>query len=124
MALQETETFIPDNLFAGTQVQPVVADEVVIATGAGVVVRGTVLGLITASGKYAPVDSSKSDGSQSPVAVLSETVDATSADAVSAGYFTGEFNSRALVFGGTDTAATHTAAARARGLFFKDTVPA
>src|SRR5690606_7977888 len=122
MALQQTETFTPDNHFAGTQVQPVVADEVVIASGSGVVVRGTVLGIVTATGKYKPVDSSKSDGTENPVAVLAETVDATSADAVAPGYFTGEYNSRALVFGGTDTAADHIDAARARGLFFKDTV--
>lgn len=40
------EVFTPDNLFAGN-VQPVVTEAVTIASGAGVLVRGTVLGRIT-----------------------------------------------------------------------------
>lgn len=124
MALQETYTTGADNLFAGTQVQPVVADEVVIAEGSGVVVRGTALGKVTASGLYVPVDSIAEDGSDEVVAILAETVDATDGDVATAGYFTGEFNQNALVFGGTDTFEAHKDAARARGIFFKDTVKA
>lgn len=117
----EKNSFEPDNLFAG-HVQPVVADEVTVVSGAGVLVRGTVLGKITASGKVNKVDSTKSDGSQTIYAILAEDVDATSADVAAPAYFTGEYNSRAVVFGGTDTVATHADAARARGIFFKDTV--
>lgn len=124
--IRQTEEYSPehDNLFAGTQVQPVVADAVTIASGQGVLAVGTALGQITASGEYVIVDSTATDGSEVLVCILAAEVDATAAAAESAGYFTGEFNERRIVFGGTDTADTHRAAARARGIFFKDTVPA
>lgn len=41
---------------------------------------GTVLGKITASGKYGPYSASATDGRQVAVGVLAENVDATSAD--------------------------------------------
>lgn len=124
MAMQETETLEVSNLFAGTQVQPVVADEVVLdRSAAGEVVRGTVLGQITESGNFVPVDSSAEDGSENPVAILAETTKVTAdADKAAPGYFTGEFNQRALVFGGSDTFDKHKAALRARGIFLKDVV--
>lgn len=55
-----------------------------IVSGAGVVVAGTVLGKITASGKYTPSPDTGADGSQTAVAVLYRTVDATSADVTGA----------------------------------------
>lgn len=115
-------SFTPDNLFAGTQVQPVVADEVVIASGAGVLTRGTVLGKITASDKCVAVDNALTNGAENIYAILAEDVDATSADVTTAGYFTGEYNESALTFGGDDTAADHKDAARAIGIFFKTNV--
>lgn len=59
-------------------------DNVVIASGAGVVLAGTVLGKLTSGGKYVPSPDTGADGSQTGVAVLLETVDATSADAAGA----------------------------------------
>lgn len=41
---------------------------------------GTVLGKVTASGKYAPVNFSASDGSQTATAILFDNVDATEKD--------------------------------------------
>lgn len=124
MAMQETYTVGADNLFAGTQVQPVVADEVILDKSIDdVVLRGTALGQITATGTFVPVDSSKTDGSEKVVCILAETVTvASTADKATAAYFTGEFNQNALIFGGSDTFADHKADARARGIFFKDTV--
>lgn len=125
MALVEkTESFNYDNLFAGTQVQPIVADEVTIASGAGVVTRGTVLGKITASGLSKAVDSTQTDGSEEVYAILAETVDATSADTKAPAYFTGEYNEAALTFGGSDDADTHRDAARGLGIFFKTNISA
>lgn len=127
MTTQETYSYTADNLFAGTQVQPVVADGVVLASGSGVVERGTVLGKITASGKYIPVDSEADEGTagaDAPVCVLAETVNTADGDVTTAAYFTGEFNARAVKFGGSDTAATHKDALAARGIFLKDTVKA
>lgn len=55
---------------------------VIIASGAGVLKRGTVLGRVTASGKYLPSPATGSTGEQVGVAVLIDDVDATSADQV------------------------------------------
>ena len=59
-------------------------DVVTIVSGAGVVLAGTVLGKITASGKYTPSPDTGADGSQVAKAVLYRTVDATSADVTGA----------------------------------------
>lgn len=55
-------------------------DEVTIASGSGVVEVGAVLGKVTASGEYRPVNPAASDGSQTAAAVLLQRADATSAD--------------------------------------------
>lgn len=75
-----------------------------------------------ASPKVKKVDSTAVDGSQHPHAVLSFAVDATSADAVGTVWLTGEFAGAALVFGGTDTTATHKAALRDLGIYIKSAV--
>lgn len=127
MALVEkNESFTYDNLFSGTQVQPVVAGKGVIASGQGVLTRGTVLGQLTANSKCVIVDSAAAtdDGSRTIYAILAETVDATSADAKAPLYFTGEYNEAALTFGGTDDADTHRRAARNIGIFFKTNISA
>lgn len=127
MALVEkNESFNYDNLFAGTQVQPVVAGEGVIASGQGVLTRGTVLGQLTANDKCVIVDSAAdpADGSETIYAILAETVDATSADAKAPLYFTGEYNEAALTFGGDDDADAHRKAARNIGIFFKTNISA
>lgn len=56
-------------------------DTVTIVSGAGVLEAGTVLGKITASGKFTESPATGADGSQTAVAVLAYGVDATSADA-------------------------------------------
>jgi len=110
------DTFTPDNLFAGN-VFPVVMDKGTI-TGASLT-RGTVLGQVTTGGKLVAVDSTKSDGSQTVYAILAEDADASEADKVVPICLTGEFNEARLIFGGTDTAATHKSNARKVGIFFK-----
>lgn len=118
-----SETLTYDKLFAGN-VMPVVTEKATVVSGAGVVVRGTVLGRVTASGKLNVVNSANSDGSQVPYAIACDTVDATGADVATAVYLTGEFNEAALVFGGSDAAATHKAALRGLGIFLKPTIAA
>ncbi len=56
-------------------------EEVIILSGSGVVESGTVVGKVTASGKYKPVTVAASDGSQNAAGIVLERVDATSADA-------------------------------------------
>lgn len=55
-------------------------EAVTIVSGAGALLAGTVLGKITASGKYKPYDDDAADGTQTAVAILYADVDATSAD--------------------------------------------
>ena len=55
-------------------------EEGTIASGAGIVQPGTVLGRVTATGKYVPVNPAGADGSESASAILFHGVDATDAD--------------------------------------------
>lgn len=56
-------------------------DNVKIASGAGKLVPGQILGKVTASGKYVAHAPAASNGSEAAVAILYAAVDATSADA-------------------------------------------
>lgn len=109
--VREINEFEYDGLIGGTQ-PALFTKNVVIASGAGKLVRGTVLGQITASKKYKTVNSASEDGSQTAMAVLAYPVDATDADVVGTVYWSGLFNREKLVFGGSDTAATHENALR------------
>lgn len=55
-------------------------DTITIASGAGIVKPGTVLGKVTASGKFVPSPATGSDGSQVGSAINIYEVDATSSD--------------------------------------------
>lgn len=56
-------------------------DTIVIASGTGIVLAGTVLGKVTASSKYVPYnDDGTDDGTRTAAAILYADVDATSAD--------------------------------------------
>jgi hypothetical protein len=55
-------------------------DTIVIASGAGVIQPGTVVGKVTATGKYVISVPAASDGSQIAAAITGYRVDATSAD--------------------------------------------
>ncbi len=90
---------------------------VTIASGAGVLTRGTVLGKVTTSGKYVEVKSTNTDGSQTASCVLHAPVDATSDDVVATVYVAGRFNVEGLTFGGTDTYAKHEEALRNGGIY-------
>jgi len=86
--------------------------------------RGTVLGRLTSDLQAKPVDSSKTDGTQTPYGILLEDT-VVGASAVPAPVaLTGEFNGAALIFGGTDTVATHQAALRDLSIFVKTNTPA
>jgi hypothetical protein len=58
-------------------------EEIIVASGAGVLRPGTVLGKITASGKYVLHDNALSNGAEVAAAILFHKTDATSADAKS-----------------------------------------
>ncbi len=56
-------------------------EQVTVASGAGDLEPGTVLGQITASKKFVPYDPAAVDGSETAAAILYAGVDATDADA-------------------------------------------
>lgn len=113
--------FSPDNLIVGGE-QIQTFDRVLI-TGQNLV-RGALLGRITASGKYNLSLSAAVDGSEVPVAILVQDTDATAADVVTPLYFSGSFNRRAITYGTAHTWDTVKEALAARGIFLKETVPA
>lgn len=84
----KSSLFVPDQLVVSTL--QLVTDSGTI-TG-GTFLRGTVLGKITASGKYTKSVKTATDGSQNPVAILVDNVDASSADQNGGLYLMGEFN--------------------------------
>lgn len=111
----------PDNLIAGYS--DVISVAGVVASGEGVLARGSVLGKITASGEYDLVNSlGTDDGSRTAAAILAHDVDTTDASATVAVYVKGEFNENALTFGGTDVAATHKATLQSLGIFLRPAV--
>ena len=61
--------------------------------------RGSVLGRITASGKYVLAAAAASDGSQTPSAILAETCNAFGTDTQALGHFGGTYLEDALTFG-------------------------
>jgi hypothetical protein len=114
-----------DNLFNSTTM-PVETKSVTLKGGQGLVKRGTVLGIITASNLAVPVDSVATDGSQNADCILIDDIDTgeNAADTfVSVAYSSGSFNRNALIFGGTDTADKHETRLRELGIFLKDNLP-
>ena len=71
---------------------------VTIINGAGALVRGTVLGLVTASNQYDQLNPAGADGTEEARAILVEDVDATSAAAAAQAYVLGKFRSADLVW--------------------------
>jgi len=115
----------PDNLFADLTV-PVLIKGITLAKGQGLLKRGTVLGIVTASGLAKVVDSSKTDGTEKANCILADDVDtgdgSASSDFPAQAYISGYFNRNALVFGGTDTADTHELYLRELGIYLKDNI--
>lgn len=121
MSYEVTGSVAYDNLAGGPEVE-LLTTGVLLASGQGIVKRGTVIGKITASGKGKKTDKANSDGSQVAKFVVAQDVDTTSADAMAVCYKTGLFNRDALIFGGTSTAANHEDELRDAGIFLKDEI--
>lgn len=116
---KDAETFTPDDLISGeTQL---VTESITVITGENLV-RGAVLGKITASGKYNLSLSAAIDGSEVPVAILGQDTDATAADVVSFAYIKGEFNDNAITVGTAHTVASIRDGLRSLGIFLKTPV--
>jgi len=115
-----SETYAYDNLLVGSDF---VTDTGTLVSGQ-TLKRGAALGKITTGGKLTQLDSTKSDGSQTPYAILAADCDASGGDKSCALYKFGEFSSGHVGFTGSDTAATHKEGFRDVGIYLKDTIAA
>jgi hypothetical protein len=105
-------TYLPDVI--KSEVDPVQARKLVtIASGAGVLKKGTVLGTVTASGKMVPYDPTSNLGPQLAtvglLAILGADVDATAADVPNAlvWYALCSFSTAKLIWGAGVTTQNH-----------------
>lgn len=94
LADSEIVTFSNTQLFAGDA--EVVTEECIVDTGN--LAKYTVMGRITATGKVVQLTPGASDGSQIACGILTQPVNATSADVRAAIYTAGFFNHEALVW--------------------------
>lgn len=102
----------------------VVTESVTIASGQSVV-RGEVLGQITANDKYASsVRGTASDGSETAAVIAAADIDASGGDVVGPVFVSGEFASDQVTFPGTHTAATANADLLAAGISIYIKTPA
>ena len=115
------DSYTPDRLVAGTY--PIVTRNEVLVSGQNLL-RGALLGRITASGKMTLSTSGASDGSQVPVAILVDDVNASGGDQVCGTYIAGEFNEAALTYGASHTAASVRATLRDANIYLVSVQPA
>lgn len=116
----KSSVFIPDQLIAGAL--QVVTDTVTVTGGA--YKRGTVLGLISASGTYTISVQSAADGSEKPLAILVDDVDASSSDQLAGVYLMGEFNQNHIIIDDSWAMADIKTALRPFAIFLKDSLQA
>jgi hypothetical protein len=69
--------------------------------------RGSALGIVTATGKGVLVNSANTDGSQTLVGILESDVETANGDVSAIVFLTGSFLSDRLLFGGSDTVSKH-----------------
>ena len=115
--MSTTGSFVPDGLIAGDF--DMVPEGIIIASGAGVLPRGSVLGMVTASKKHILSASAAVDGSQTVRCILAEAVDATAADVATVAYLTGEFTESALTLGAGHTLDSIRETLRGNSIFLK-----
>ena len=109
-----------DRLIAGDF--PLMTRKVTIDTG--VLARGSVLGRITATGKFVLSAAAAGDGSEVPRAILAESVDATAADVEAIVYESGEFNEARVTLGAGHTIASVRDGLRDLGIYLRAPVSA
>jgi hypothetical protein len=119
---QLSETYTPDRLVVGLT-QLVTKPDGILIAGQNLA-RGTLVGMITTSGKFTLSLLAASDGSQVPYGILADSYDATAGDTVCAVYVKGEFNQNAVTFGAGQTATNTYAVLRDGGIFLKSVVSA
>ena len=111
--------FTPENLIAG-EFPRIMRIETI--TGGQALPQGAVLGQIKATGAYVLSTTTATDGSEVPVAILAQPIDATS-DVEGHLFLSGEFNAHALTLGSGHTLASVTESFRTRSLFIRTNQP-
>ena len=91
-------------------------EQLTLASGQNLV-RGAVLGKVTATGKYILSASASVDGSQTPAAILVDDINASAGDAAVLGYTRGDFLASGLTLGAGHTVASVLAAFKDIGIF-------
>ena len=115
-------TKVEDNLYTGNF--PLKTKPVTVLSGENVV-RGQVMGKVTASGKFRACNVGLSDGAEVAEAIMAGDVDASLADVPGITYLTGSFSSNGMTIAQTpsaDTLAGHDAEMRLRSLFVEGQV--
>ena len=116
MALNETNLYVPENAIVGTM--PVYSEPETFASGALVAAR-TVVGRVTATKKLVKAVKTATDGSQNPIGIAVQAVDASTADAVGPVYKAGVFDPTKLVIDPSFTAEDVRLAFEGRPLFIR-----
>ncbi|MBN5207772.1 head decoration protein [Serratia marcescens] len=111
--------FVPDQLVSGPL--QLVTDSVTIGVS-GALKRGTVLGVVTATGAYIPSKKDATDGSEKPSAILVDNVDTTTTAQTGGVYLMGEFNQHRLIFDASWTIAELKAQFRPQAIFLRDSI--
>lgn len=91
-------------------------EQLILASGQNLL-RGAVLGKVTATGKYILSASAAVDGSQTPAAILVDDIDASAGDKDVLGYTRGDFLASGLTLGAGHTVASVRAAFKDVGIF-------
>lgn len=115
----ESSLFVPDQLVSGPL--QLVTDSVTIGVS-GALKRGTVLGVVTATGAYIPSKKDATDGSEKPSAILIDNVDTTTTVQTGGVYLMGEFNQNRLIFDASWTVAELKAQFRPLAIFLRDSI--
>ena len=115
------DVFVPDQLIGGDL--KIVSRHRTL-TGGAIFKRGTVLGMITASGLFTIATAAANDGSQTPVEILADDVDTTGGNVDGGTYGMGDFNERAVILGAGITLAAAKAALELKNIYLKSSVSA
>lgn len=111
-----------DNLVVGVEVSPMVIG-ITLKGGNGVLSRGSVIGIITASGLGVIADKAATDGSQLAVGVLCDDIDTgiagTTANSIGSIYISGVLNEDALIFAEGTAFADYKRELRTLGIYTK-----
>lgn len=108
-------SFVPDNLIAGNH-DELVGEKITLLSGQNLV-RGAVIGKVTASGKYKISLAADTIGSETPDLILAEDCDASAGDKQALAYSRGDFIAQAVTIG-----TGHTIASIKEGLRVKNII--